>query len=551
MDRDEFGAMFEESLKNRRKVTAGEKVKATVLQAGKDRLVLDLGGGLDGILERTELGEEGSRPDPKVGDVVEAFVLRADDRVVELGLRVGRSAGGAVNRAVLEDAQRSGLPVEGTVTEVNKGGYVVEVSGQRCFCPLGQMDLRRIEDPATMVGQRLLFRVTEVRSGKDVVVSRKALLEAEQHKKGAETRKSLAVGARFKGSVVSLRDFGAFVDLGGVEGLIPASELGFGRSRPQDVLHAGQEVDVEVVRMEPGKDGKERITLSIKALLDDPFEAVADALKDGTVVVGRVTRLRPFGAFVELEPGVEGLIHVSAFGKRIGQPSDVVKPDQTVAVRVDGVDRAARRIALAYLDATILQAHGWTLGGDTAEPASDAAAAGPGAKKGAVIHRKQENKPAAAASVSSEGGGGLSALRILGHMEPAPVTQAALPAEASTNKPARPAQPVVRIGDVHAVTVDRIEPFGVFVTWATGRGLVPGMELGVPRNTDLRRSFPVGTTFKAAVVDVRNDGKVKLSKTEAEKAEERAETAEYMKSTAPVSGKGFGTFADLLKARTK
>ena len=147
------------------------------------------------------------------------------------------------------------VPVEGTVTEVNKGGYVVEVSGQRCFCPLGQMDLRRIEDPATMVGQRLLFRVTEVRSGKDVVVSRKALLEAEQHKKGAETRKSLAVGARFKGSGGSLRDFGAFVDLGGVEGLIPASELGFGRSRPQDVLHAGQEVDVEVVRMEPGKDG--------------------------------------------------------------------------------------------------------------------------------------------------------------------------------------------------------------------------------------------------------------------------------------------------------
>jgi small subunit ribosomal protein S1 len=177
---------------------------------------------------------------------------------------------------------------------------------------------------------------------------------------------------------------------------------------------------------------------------------------------------------------------------------------------VDHVDSDARRLSLHYVDAKELEARGWVLGADT---------------KGA--------------------------LRILGRME---VAAGQLvnpePAGAPSERAPRQRAPQGNIGDIYDVTVDKVETFGVFVSWATGRGLVPGSELGVPRNADLKRSFPVGTQFKASVVDIRSDGKLKLSKTAVEHAEERAEMEAYQRSTAPASGKGFGTLGDLLKARS-
>ncbi|MBI5493597.1 MAG: S1 RNA-binding domain-containing protein [Deltaproteobacteria bacterium] len=502
---DDFGALIEESLKKKKSVTAGSRVKARVTHVGRERLLLTLDGGLDGMMELNELGDATERPEIKVGDEIEAYVLRADDRVVELGLRAAR-AGGAAARTALEEAHASGVPVDGHILEVNKGGYVVDVHGMRCFCPLGQMDIRRIEDPATMVGQRLAFRVSEVRGGRDIVLSRRALIEAEQAQKAVETRKRLEKGAHFRGRVVNVKEFGAFVDLGGIEGMVPASELGYGHQKPSDVVRVGQEVDVEVLRIEPGKDGKgERISLSMKALVKDPFETTAEKLPDGTVVVGTVTRIQQFGAFVELVPGVEGLIHVSAFGKRVARPQDVVQPGQVVAVRVENVDVEQRRIGLVYLPPDEVQGHGWEM------------PAGPSAE-----------------------------LRILGALDAVPVAAEAGGAPRKTAAPG----PVAREGDVVEATVDKVEPFGLFLKWATGRGLVHASELGVPRNTDLRKQFPVGSSMRVTVLEVRPDGKLRLSKTAVERAEERAETEAYMAKAAPSGGgKGFGTFADLLKKK--
>lgn len=511
---DDFGALFEASLKKKRKrLQPGEKAKGTVISVGEKRVLLDMGDGLDGMMEFSELAPPGEKPTVKVGEVLEGYVLRADDRTVELGRSLGRSGG---SKAALEQAQQSGLPVEGTVAEVNKGGYVVDVGGTRCFCPLGQMDLRRIEDPAVMVGKKFLFRVTELKGGRDAVLSRKALLEVEQAEKAQKIRALVVPGARLRGTVVSVRDFGAFVDLGGLEGMVPASELTHGRSRPQDVVRPGQDVDVEVMRIEPGKDGKgERISLSMRALVEHPFEATRAELSPGTVVAGRVTRVQPFGAFVELVPGVEGLIHVSAFGKRINHPSDVVKAEQVVAVRVQDVDAESRRVSLAWV---------------TPE---DAAAAGYDVPK------------------ALDG-----TLRKLGHMDVVEAAPAATGQTGQTGEPKAPRAPappraVTREGDVVNVTVDKVETFGVFVKWDTGRGLVPNSELGAAGRMDARKSFPVGTAFRALVLEVRADGKMRLSRTAVDRAEEQAEAAAYMKS-APATGggtRGLGTLGDLLKAK--
>ena len=502
---DDFGALLEASLgKKRRRLSVGDRVRGTIVQVGHESLIVDLGDSQDGLLDLRELGEGDARPELKEGDVIEAYVLRFEDRVAELGMKAGR--GGGARGAQLEDALRSGLPVEGVVTEVNKGGYVVETGGARAFCPLGAMDLRRIEDPATMIGRKLLFRVTEMKGPRDVVLSRRAILEEENAQRAAETRERIAVGARMRGTVISVRDFGAFVDLGGIDGLVPVSEMAYGRSKAEEAVKVGQQVDVEIIRIEE-KEGKERITLSMKALLDDPFGAVAAELTPGLIVAGTVTRVQPFGAFVQLVPGVEGLVHVSAFGKRIGSPAEMVRVGQEVAVRVEGVDADARRISLHHADQAEL-------------------AAGPA-----------EPDPARAG------------LRVLRHAEPA---EHRVPAAAPADRAAResaPAIPTARIGDIVETTVDRVETYGLFVSWPGGRGLLPSRELGVPRTADLRRQYSAGAKLKAAVIDIRPDGKITLSKTAVERAEERAETDAYMKTSPPPSSRGLGSLGDLSKLK--
>lgn len=555
-DDESFAELFEQSLRQKpKRVTPGERVEGTVVQVGSSRAYLDLGGGLEGMIELSQLAERGETATVQVGDRIEAYVVAVQDRIAELGLSMGR---GPAARAALEDAAQTGVPVEGTITAVNKGGYVVDVSGVRCFCPLGQMDVRRIEDPAELIGQRHRFRITEWRGGRDVVLSRRALLEEEREAKAAATRERLEVGARFTGQVTNVRPFGAFVDFGGIEGLVPASELAWGRQRPEDVVHTGQQVEVEVVRIETGNDGRERISLSMRALAEDPFDATVEQMPEGTIVQGRVVRLQPFGAFVEIVPGVEGLLHVSAFGKRVGHPSEVVSVDEEIAVSVDAVDRDARRISLSYVSPEEL---GEILG--TEAPAAPAPAPRQAsarseekAQAGMSVrrHRAQEEAPVApapapaapapATAPAAPSGGA----RVLGRGTPRAVAADAAEAPAPAPAGAPPAIPAV--GTVLEVEVDRVESYGVFVTWGAGRGLVPAAELGVPRGTDLRRAAPKGSRFRAVITDVRDDGKVRLSKRGAEEAEERAEARAWMQSQDKPSG-SMGTLGDLLKARLK
>jgi small subunit ribosomal protein S1 len=259
--------------------------------------------------------------------------------------RMDGSAGG--NRQ-LEDAWQGGIPVQGLVEKEIKGGYEVKIGGSRAFCPFSQTGLRRDEGPELFIGKQLQFRITEYReNGRSIVVSRRVLLDEERQAKREAAWDTIREGEIVSGTVASLRDFGAFVDLGGIEGLIPMSELGWKRVKDAaEVLSAGQQVKVLVKRVdrEAGK-----ISLSLRDTLADPWETASLQFSEGAYVMGTVSRLANFGAFVTLADGIDGLIPISRLGggKRINHPREILKEGEEIEVKVESVDRASRKISLS------------------------------------------------------------------------------------------------------------------------------------------------------------------------------------------------------------
>jgi small subunit ribosomal protein S1 len=350
-DDEDFAAMLaasETGAKRAKRPRVGDQIQGKVISIGKDAVFVDVGGKAEGVLDRSQVSDGEGALMVKVGDTIEARVVGDNGGTLELRVKLGRGPGLRDARAELEQACELGIPVEGTVTEVVKGGVSVDVAGVRGFCPASQIDARFVEDLATYVGQRLQFRITRYEP-RNLVLSRRALVEAEKEKLANATRKKLEPGAVLRGKVVGFKPFGAFVDLGGIEGMLHVSELGYTRvDRPEDVLRLGQELDVAVLKIEPGEKG-ERISLSLKALASDPWRDATSRLTEGSRLTGTVTRLQPFGAFVEIAPGVEGLVHVSELGagRRINHPKEVVSVGQTVEVAVLAVDHDKRRLSLS------------------------------------------------------------------------------------------------------------------------------------------------------------------------------------------------------------
>lgn len=336
----------------------GDKVKGKIVSIGETSAIVDLGLKSEATLDTAQLKDAEGNLTVAEGDPIEATVAAVDPETGTLTLkrRAGRSQQQEVPAAIRQ-AHQDGLSVEGQVTGINKGGAEVQVSGMRAFCPLSQLDMRYVENPQQFVGQRLEFKVARIEEGKkgrrpDIVLSRRALLEEEAQAKAADLRGSLKVGSTVTGRITSITNYGAFLDLGGLEGLLHVSEIGFSRlTDPKDVLQVGQELEVQIIKIEAGKDDKrqERISLSRKALERDPWSDAADRYPEGTQLTGRVVRLETFGAFVELTPGLEGLVHISELGagRRVNHPRDVVDVGQEVTVRVLGVDRQRRRISLS------------------------------------------------------------------------------------------------------------------------------------------------------------------------------------------------------------
>jgi small subunit ribosomal protein S1 len=344
------------SKKKRKEPSVGDEVRGRVISIGRDAAFVDIGAKSDGVIELTQLRERDGTLTVKEGDELTATVVEVGGASGSVVLKRVFGGRGAEGSAELEAAFTHQLPVEGTVTGVNKGGVEVSIGGVRAFCPISQLDLRHVEDAAAFVGQKLRWRVTRYEAtgrGANVVVSRRALLEEEQAQRAAEVRGTLSVGAVVKGKVSAIKDYGAFVDLGGVEGMLHVSELGFQRvAHPKDLLTVGQEVEVQILKMEKGDKG-ERIALSLKSLEKDPWSDVATRFYEGARAHGTVRRLETFGAFVEVAPGVEGLLHVSELGrgKPLRHAKDATKVGAALDVVVLAVDKDKRRLSLGLAEA--------------------------------------------------------------------------------------------------------------------------------------------------------------------------------------------------------
>jgi small subunit ribosomal protein S1 len=442
-------------------VRVGDRVKVRLLSIGKEDAFFELGPGQDGVMSGAELRDDDGNLTAEVGDELELFV-------VSMGGTVGLSrkmGGGAVDIIALEQAKEAGAPLEGKVTGVNKGGLEVNLHGARGFCPLGQMDIERIEDPKELVGRTLTFLVTELKDGgKDVLLSRRAFLERERAQQAEQLLSELAVGQVRAGTVTRLTDFGAFVDLGGVDGLVPLGELSWGHVKsPDEVVSAGDRVTVTITKIEddPKRPGRQRVGLSMRGAGDDPWISHASSLVLGAQLSGRVQRLESYGAFIELFDGVVGLAHISELSdRRLRHPSEVLAIGDAVSVHVREVDADKRRLSLSLREKV-----------------------------------SPEDLPPSGTRTSA--------------------------------------------------TVTRIERYGVFVDLESGgSALLPASETGTEPGTDLRRALPIGTKLDVMIIDVDERGRVKVSHTAVERAEERASLDEYKEKS---SGGSFGTFADLFK----
>jgi len=341
----------EEGMKDAVEVKAlrhGEIVKGVVVHVGQDEVMVDVGAKSEGVIPIRELSccEITSPQDiVKVGDEIEVCVLKAEDNEGKLILSKEK-ADAEKAWAKLENALNTQEPVEGTVREVVKGGLLVDV-GARAFLPASLVERGYVEDLSKYLGQEITARVIEINRGrKKVILSRKAVLEEDYARIRQEMLENLQEEQIVKGTVRRLTQFGAFVDIGGVDGLLHISEMSWYRiNHPSEVVKVGDELEVMVLKVDREN---EKISLGLKQVLPNPWDSVDEKYPVGDIITAKVVRLAPFGAFVQLEPGVEGLVHISHLADRhVAKPEEVVTEGEEVNVKVLSVDKTDKRIRLS------------------------------------------------------------------------------------------------------------------------------------------------------------------------------------------------------------
>ena len=347
--RAEFARLLEASYGSNqmKRLSNGQSVEGTIVAIGAEVALVDVGAKGEATIATAELKNQDGVLEAAVGDRIHATVVSTSGGIA-LSRRMQR---GAATARQLEDAFRAGLPVDGKVEKSVKAGYEVTVAGQRAFCPQSQIDDVRETDPLSHVGRVYTFKIVEYKEdGQKFVVSRRRMQEEEQAAQAAQVREKIVPDAVLSGRVVSVREFGAFVDLGGgVQGLLHASEMSWSRgSDPSQIVKVGEEITVKVIRVEEG--GK--IALGMKQLSADPWSTVEANYKVGQVLSGRISRVSEFGAFVELEAGIEGLAHLSTFAPT-GKPggwSKSVTLGMTGAFEILSIDLEKKRIGVALME---------------------------------------------------------------------------------------------------------------------------------------------------------------------------------------------------------
>lgn len=347
MENKSFEEMLDSSLVTLR---TGQIVKGKVISvSATGEVAVDLGYKSDGIIARSEFSDD-VNVEPadvvKPGDEIEVFVVRVNDGDGNVQLSK-KKVDADKNYVVIEEAFNNGTPVKGKVTEQVKGGLIAIVNGARVFVPSSQISNRYVEDLSSFIGKEFDFEVLEFdKSKRRIVVGRKALAQKEIDAKRAEVFSTIKVGDKINGKVSRIVEFGAFVDLGGVDGLIHISEMSWGRvKKVTDVLSVGDDVTVTVLDVNPEKG---KISLSLKDLNADPWKDAATKYAIGNVVTGKVVRMVPFGAFVELEEGVDGLVHISQIAyKHVEKPEDELTIGQEIQAKVTELDLDAKKISLS------------------------------------------------------------------------------------------------------------------------------------------------------------------------------------------------------------
>jgi small subunit ribosomal protein S1 len=331
----------------------GDKITGTIIAIGKSSVYVSTGTKSDGVVDRVELLDENQNLPYNVGDTLELYVVR----ITESEIILSRALSGAGSASMIEDAYHSRTPVEGKVFAVVKGGFSVDIMGKRAFCPISQMDVVYVEKPEAYLGSTFRFVITRyAEGGKNIVVSRRDLLNEEIREQRNSFLDTVTTGALLTGTVTRIMPYGAFVELlPGVEGMVHISEIGWSRvEKTEEALKPGDTVQVKLLKIDPqGGDKAPKLSLSMKQAQADPWDTALTRFHPGDQVPGKVVRLTTFGAFVEIAPGLDGLVHLSEMShtRRISRPDEVVTKGDTITVAVKEIDPVKKRISLSIKDA--------------------------------------------------------------------------------------------------------------------------------------------------------------------------------------------------------
>lgn len=348
-EEENFADLFESYMTEQNDIQVGDKIKGEIIAVGDKNIFINTGTKTDGVVEKSELLNTNKELECKTGDVLDLYVVSISDGEI----RLSKSISGAGGDRLLNDAYQNRIPVEGKVTEACKGGFRVSIMKKTAFCPISQIDTRYVENQEEYIGSTFDFLISKFEErGKNIVVSRRELLKQEQEAAKKEFFKNAKTDDIVDTTVNTIKPYGVFVEIvPGVEGLIHISELSWSRiGHPDEILKIKDPIKAKILDINPETS---KISMSAKQATTDPWETVQQQFKSGDKTEGNVTRCADFGAFVEISPGIEGLVHVSemSYLKRVHRAEDMVSPGDVIAVTIKEVDPVKKRISLSMKDA--------------------------------------------------------------------------------------------------------------------------------------------------------------------------------------------------------
>jgi small subunit ribosomal protein S1 len=346
---ESFAELFESYMTEKDDVQLGDKIKGEIIAIGDKDIFINTGTKTDGVVEKNELLNDDGELTFQTGDLLELYVVSINEGEI----RLSKSISGGGSDRLLYDAYKNHIPVEGKVIEQCKGGFRVSVMNKKAFCPISQIDIKYVEAPEAYVGETFDFYLTKIEEhGKNIIISRRELLNQQHEEAKKDFFKEAKTGDIIEGTIKTIMPYGVFVEIyPGIEGLVHISELSWSRiSHPEEIIKLNDPIKVKILDI---NNESSKISLSSKQVSGDPWETVNQHFKSGDKINGKVTRCADFGAFVEISPGIEGLVHISemSYIKRVLKADDMVSPGDIIPVVIKEIDSINRRISLSMKEA--------------------------------------------------------------------------------------------------------------------------------------------------------------------------------------------------------